>query len=223
MKITEQGSFPCNYAIVDEFLTKEQLEHIDQEWPSHDWEGWVKYDARYEDKRASNLTTPLPPACGWALAKMASSGLDVLVDLPTAVPDLGLHGAGLHECPPGGKLDCHLDAEIHPRLNIRRVYSAILYVHRDWKATYHGEFVLCDDEKRVIKKIEPLPGRLVVFDCRTTYHGVLPVWHAGNARRSLALFGYMKYDALNVHEARKRAVFEPWPGEEHLKEAMRER
>lgn len=214
------GQIPCNYAIIDGFLNEDELKDINKAWPANDWEGWVKYDQRYEAKRASNLFTKLPETCAVALAKMARYNLGSLVELPDAVPDLSLHGGGLHECLPGGKLDCHLDAETHPRLGLRRAYSAVLYVHQFWKNSYHGEFVLCDDEKKIIKRVEPLPGRLVVFDCRTTYHGVMPVWHAGESRRSLALFGYLP---ICIENGRTRAEFTPWPGQEDLEKIMASR
>jgi len=101
---------PCNHAIVDDFVTKAELDAVNKEWPAHDWEGWIQYNPKYEAKRASNLITPLPPAASMLLAKMGGFELGQLVEMPNAVPDLSLHAGGLHECLPGGKLDPHLDA-----------------------------------------------------------------------------------------------------------------
>jgi len=177
-----------NFVVHDGLFPPERIHAAREAWPAADWPGWVAYDPATQCKRASDLTTPLPTACGLLLAELAA--LPVADWFPAAVRplicDLGLRGAGLHEMPPGPGLAPHLDADTHGRLGIQRVLSAVLWVHELWTPLWGGELVFAGGAV-----VEPLPGRLVVFDCREEQHQVRAVTGPADvARRSLAVFWY---------------------------------
>lgn len=156
-------------------------------WPAADWPGWIQYVGADHFKRASDLATPLPTECSILLARMASLPVrNWFPDAGPLLPDLSLHGAGLHEVGPGPAVGRHLDADTHARLGLRRVLSGALYVHECWEDLWGGRLVL---ESGVI--VSPRPGRLLIFDAREEWHRVEPVTcPAGVARRSLAMFWY---------------------------------
>lgn len=174
--------------VVDDYLTSSEVLAASRCWPGPDWPGWVRYDGPQEGKRASDLSTPLPPYLCSLLARLARLDLGALVGLEGTAADLGLHGAGLHEVAPGGRVGPHEDAGMHPRLGLARAWSAALYVHPSWCPSWGGALALRGESPRVI---DPLPGRLVVFACAGLEHEVTPVRRGTPAsRRSLALFGY---------------------------------
>jgi hypothetical protein len=176
-----------NAIIHDNLFPPDLIRAAREQWPAADWPGWVAYDPATQCKRASDLTTPLPPACGVLLAALAALRVGAWFPLrDPLIPDLGLHGAGLHEMPPGPGLSPHLDADTHARLGVERALSAVLYVHEFWHPTWGGELEFGDG-----LAVEPAPGRLVVFDARDTPHAVRPVTCPDDYRRlSLAMFWY---------------------------------
>lgn len=89
--VIEPKPFP--YLVVDGLFPRDLLKDADASWPSADWSGWVPYDGA-QCKRASDLTSPLPPACGELLRRMALLPFGEWFGSPGMVPDLGLYGGG---------------------------------------------------------------------------------------------------------------------------------
>jgi hypothetical protein len=191
-------------AVLDNPFNPSEVAAADIAWPDAEWPGWVLYNPRYESKRASDVTSKLPPACGLLLGRMAAMKLPEGF-LTGLVPDLGCWGAGLNEMlPEGSGLGTHLDADTHGRLHLARVLSAVLYVHYQWDVSWGGELVLAEHQP-----VACLPGRLVIFDCRETLHRVEPVTcPKGRSRRSLSMFWYAP--ALGACK-RVRAKFAGYP------------
>lgn len=201
---------PCAHAVLDGFLSPAELQDLARAWPPASWPGWHRYDDAWHAKAASDTRAPLPAAVGEVLARLAGLAVGSWLGLGPLVPDLGCWGGGLHELGPGGLVGRHQDAEVHGRLGLLRVLSASLYVHEHWQPGWRGELVLGDREA----VLQPLPGRLVVFDARGTWHEVRPVCcPAGQARRSLALFWYAAGPAADRGapgaQPRERALFSP--------------
>ncbi len=74
----------------------------------------------------------------------------------------------------------------------RRKISLVLYLNSDWPKNYGGELVLyAPDSEKILEKIEPFGGRLVLFRSELFPHKVLP--NLG-PRRSLT--GWFRSDAL---------------------------
>jgi Rps23 Pro-64 3,4-dihydroxylase Tpa1-like proline 4-hydroxylase len=191
------------HVVIDGFLSTGEVIHADCCWPKEDWAGWVRYSPEYEHKLASDLVTPLPPFLSALLARMAAVNLGALLGMSEAVADLSLYGAGLFSYPKGAGLGSHVDADCHPRLGLRRAWSAVLFVHSMWDCgAWGGELCLEGVDAAII---EPRPGRLAVFNCMERHHHVAPVYcPRGAERRCLALFGYLPEASAG---ARPRAVF----------------
>ena len=184
---------PFPHLVLDGFFPGDILAAANDAWPDDTWPGWVQYSGERGQKRASDLLTPLPAACGELLRRMTLMGVADVLDHAQAIPDLSLWGAGLHEMGPGGSLPLHLDADRHARLGLERVLSTTLYVHPRWDEGWGGEFELYASRDGYVQQaIQPAPGRFVAFDARGDhYHAVAPVaCPTGHARRSLALFWY---------------------------------
>jgi hypothetical protein len=179
---------PFPHLVLDNWIGPAELAAINASWPGDIWSGWHKYKAPWHWKRASDLTTPLPGPAAAVLTHLADVDVRAF-GMHDLVADLGLYGAGLHEIGPGGRVGLHLDAEEHPRLHLRRSLSGLIYVHQRWEPEWGGALLLGQDAQ---VRIEPVPGRLVLFDCRQeAWHAVEKVLcPAGRSRRALAMFWY---------------------------------
>jgi hypothetical protein len=176
-----------NAVVHDNLFSRDLIRAARESWPAADWPGWVNYDPATQCKRASDLATPLPAACGQLLAELAALRVGAwFPSIDPLVPDLGLRGAGLHEMPPGPGLAPHLDADTHARLGVARVLSAVLWIHELWTPLWGGELEFASG-----LVVAPDSGRLVIFDCCTEQHAVRPVTCPADVRRqSLAVFWY---------------------------------
>lgn len=131
-------------------------------------------------------------------------------------PDMGLNGGGWHAHGAGGKLNTHLDYSIHPKLAMERRLNIILYINENYDAKWGGSLGLWShDEKEnqpkdLIKSVEPLFNRAVIFDTTcNSWHG-LPeaiTCPENEARRSLAIY-YLSEPRENVSR-RGKALFAP--------------
>lgn len=138
------------------------------------------------------------------------SGIDNLI------PDIGLHGGGLHFHPTNGILNVHKDYSIHPKLGTMRKLNLIIYMNQEWKEEWNGqlEFWSHDEKNNLpdekIKSIMPIFNRAVLFDVsQNSWHG-LPV-HTKQPdhiyRQSMAVY-YMIKSTKNA-ERRPKALFAP--------------
>jgi SM-20-related protein len=75
--------------------------------------------------------------------------------------------------PPGARYSRHLD-QFH-RSGVRKI-SSVLYLNRDWQADYGGQLriYLEGEQPEPYLDVEPIGGRLVLFDASRFYHEVLP-------------------------------------------------
>lgn len=72
--------------------------------------------------------------------------------------------------PPGKGYEMHRDRF---KNNQHRMISFVLYLNDGWKPADGGELVLYDESKKIIKQVEPMENRLVVF-LSEILHEVLP-------------------------------------------------
>lgn len=118
--------------------------------------------------------------------------------------------------PDGGKLNPHLDYNIHPKLGLQRRINLILYLSQDWQSEFGGHFGLWSNDPvssrplRLEKEVEIKFNRAVIFD--TTYqswHGLSRQVSSGgtNVRKSLAIY-YLCDPPANT-ENRQRALYAP--------------
>lgn len=95
-------------------------------------------------------------------------------DIKKIIPDPYFSGGGLNVTRRGGLLDVHVDGNYHDATGLNRRLNAILYLNKDWKPEWGGEFGLYDEDgSQCIKKVEPIFNRLVVFDSHDkSFHGL---------------------------------------------------
>jgi Rps23 Pro-64 3,4-dihydroxylase Tpa1-like proline 4-hydroxylase len=98
----------------------------------------------------------------------------------------------MHLAKRGGKIDVHLDYNIHPKLNLRRCVNLILFLSQDWQEEWGGQLELWDNQmQNCVKKITPKFNRAILFTTNDiSYHGQPePVMcPEGETRKTLTLW-----------------------------------
>lgn len=103
-------------------------------------------------------------------------------------------GAGFHQSVNGAFLDVHVDFNVHPDKKLYRRLNLLIFLNRDWKATYDGALELWDMEaNRCAHTILPVFNRCVVFETtEKSFHGHPAALRLpeGVTRKSLAAYYY---------------------------------
>lgn len=180
--------------IIDNFAPRSLVNAALIEWPDATWQHWHKYADQHATKFATKDIERLPSACRMLFASICSLDIERITGIEGLFPDLNAYGAGLHWLPLGGRLGIHLDSATHPLTGWSRRLSASLYL-TDCDS---GDLVLCDSSANEAERVEPQPGRLVLFETdATAYHGVPDVVTAEGGRKSIALFFWSLTEPLN--------------------------
>ena len=189
----------------DNLVNPDILQQAANEFPSPEQFDFYKYDNPLEKKLAFDQISKLPPTVQQVLIEMNSpyflNFLEVLTGIEGLIPDPYYRGGGIHQILPGGKLDIHVDFNIHPKLKLHRRLNVLIYLNEDWKEEYGGHFEIWsgyqEERTHVLEechaRILPIFNRLALFTtAETSYHGhpdplTCP---AGRTRRSLATYYY---------------------------------
>ena len=198
---------PYRHWIVDGWIKPVGWEHL----PGMMWEEWeVGYANDVE--RSKRTTRVVPEGYEHVFAKLRSAetvekwiehtGIRDLADDPT------MHGGGLHVMGNDSWLQGHVDYQLHPKLPGReRRLNLIAFVHPTWRPQYGGRLLLMNSTGQTVTAIDPLPGRLVVFETGdASYHGVQRV--AGDAPPRVSAAVYY-HSPAREGASRTRALFFP--------------
>lgn len=202
-----QSQKPFPFIAIDNFMQHPILDEALESFPSKKDLTMYQYDNPLEKKLAFDQLFKLPEPIRNILQYMNSAPiltfLEELTGIDGLIPDPYYRGGGIHELEIGGKLDMHIDFNIHPKLQLYRRLNAIIYLNKDWEDDYGGFLEIWsghkENEKHVLDechaKISPIFDRLIVFSTSEhSYHGNPdPVTcPEGRSRRSIALYYYTK-------------------------------
>jgi Rps23 Pro-64 3,4-dihydroxylase Tpa1-like proline 4-hydroxylase len=204
-----QNSVPYNHIYIDNFFNNNDLEKLLESFPD-DIE-FYKYDNPLEKKLAYDQVKKLPVDISSLLYELNSSDflnfLEKISGIEGLIPDPYFRGGGIHEIKRGGKLDIHVDFNIHPKLKLVRRLNVIIYLNKDWQESWNGDFQVWSGEmidgkhtlKECFSKIYPFFNRLVIFSTsENSYHGHPEELLCPDdfSRKSLALYYYTSPDNL---------------------------
>jgi hypothetical protein len=103
-------------------------------------------------------------------------------------------GGGQHEIKKGGLLKVHADFNKHPKLGLDRRINVLVYLNKEWKEEFGGNFELWNqDMSKCEKKIPPVFNRMAIFSTTDfSYHGLPDPLNCPDdrSRKSLALYYY---------------------------------
>lgn len=204
------GQVPFRWWIIDDFLTPLKPDRM-ADAMLHKWE--VAYDNDVErGKKTSRNFAGMIPELQTAFTKLrCEKTVKMLADLTnihSLQDDPIAHGAGLHLSVDGSFLQCHTDYEVHPELpGKERRLNLLQFMHHEWNRAWGGQLLLCDPMGKAVVEIDPLPGRLAIFECGpASYHGVRVITGKQAVRLSCAV--YYLADARPT-AIRRRAMFMP--------------
>tara|TARA_B110001450_G_C17517800_1_gene439245 strand:- start:2 stop:859 length:858 start_codon:yes stop_codon:yes gene_type:complete len=103
-------------------------------------------------------------------------------------------GGGQHEIKKDGLLKVHADFNKHPKLDLDRRINVLVYLNKDWKEEYGGNFELWNQDMSMCeKKILPIFNRMAIFSTTDfSYHGHPDPLNCpeNRSRKSVALYYY---------------------------------
>jgi len=214
---------PFNYIVLDNFLDESDALSIASEFPKFDDPLWYSYDNPLEIKKASNNWNAFQNKTYQFFNHVLSPEFTEKVELlingkmeNLLVPDIGLHGGGLHTHKSGGKLNPHLDYSIHPKLGLQRTANLILYINPEWKPEYGGAFGIWENKEGTIepgkleRQIDCIFNRAVIFNTtQNSWHGICNqiISPEKITRNSLAAYYLMEPPAL--HDSRMKVRYAP--------------
>ncbi len=194
------------FVVLDDVFDPEVLERLLDEWPQADDPLWRRFGGEHEVK-FEGTHPDLIPEVGRDLLDFwdSEAWLAFLHDLTgdrSIVADSSRIGAGLHAIPPdGGKLDVHVDFNVHPHSGLKRRLNQLLYLNRGWDKRWGGCLELHGPKGRV-EIVPPEFNRLVIFETsERSYHGhPVPLrGPEGRWRRSIATYFYGGGEVDNPH------------------------
>lgn len=225
-----QNAQPFNHLVIDNFLPEDLADKVAKEFPDADSDFWYEYSNPLEIKKACSDWNKFTPSIYQVFMELFHSNTVEYLNKLTEkqlVPDIGLHGGGLHCHKPGGKLNTHLDYNIHPKLNLQRKLNIIIYVSKDWDPNWNGALGLWENNPetnqpgQLIQKIDCVFNRALIFDTtQMSWHG-LPdpvLCPEGRSRNSLA--AYYLCDPPSNTDSRGKALYAPTEDQKDNKEIL---
>jgi 2OG-Fe(II) oxygenase superfamily len=169
---------PYPHLVIDDLFEPEILDRLVAEFPNSENRDWITWDTNNELKSTSRGINGLSMfsqlMCLWLSSSEFINTIEPIVGINYLVGDPVFHGAGFHEMFPGNWLDMHADYTRHFSLPLMRRINLLVYLNRDWDASWGGELILQDDKNSDIQvSYPPYFNRTVIFPTTSkTFHGV---------------------------------------------------
>jgi hypothetical protein len=167
---------PFPYVIIDDFFPDPVAKELADSFPSRDDPDWSR-DPHPHQHFKQFRDTNFPGPIGTYFQVTADDTFSGLVSAITGIPDLksdpDLAGGGCHQILRGGFLDVHVDFNRHHKLGLERRLNLIVYLSRDWHASWGGELEFWDmSDRRRLEAVLPQYNRAVLFETSDrSYHG----------------------------------------------------
>ncbi len=192
------GAYPFPHLVIDNYFPEKKVKQLEQDFPVVDEEKWWKYNNALEKKFAFDKLDQMPDSIKSFVYELNGPDflrtLEDITGISGLIPDTTLRGGGLHAIKRGGKLDVHIDYNIHPETKLHRRLNVILYLNSEWSSHWGGALELWDkDMRQCYQRIDPLFNRMVIFSTsEISNHGhpdpLLCPEHI--TRKSIALYYY---------------------------------
>lgn len=194
---------PYKHLIVDNFLSDDLAQNCLESFPGLDDDSWEhENDKNIEVKSRTTWVSEfdIPDNIVDSVRILNSSlvlnAFSEVFGIQRLLPDPYFSGGGLNITQNGGLLDVHVDGNYHDASGLNRRMNALIYLNPGWEESWGGEFGIYNSNgTQLIKKVDPLFNRLVVFDSHDySYHGLPdPVkFPDGTNRKSIILYYYTK-------------------------------
>ena len=214
-----RGAFPFPHIVIDDFLDREVLRNVPNQFPSSEDKDFFDRD----QERLKFQYHPYEVSSGLIrnlFAELNSQAflgfLEEMTGIRGLLPDPYFEGGGLHETKRGGHLGIHADFNVHGKLNVERRLNLLIYLNEDWKEEYGGQLELWDQNmKECAVRVEPIFGRAVIFNTTLdSFHGHPEPLNCppNRTRRSIATYYYSAPETGVAALPRRTTNFQPRPG-----------
>ena len=220
---------PFDHIIIPDFINRDYYHEIESKIPSTPEKTWWKYENPVEVKYALDDLNTMHPAIRNVFYSLSHDNtidrFKKIFNIPDLEYDPYCHGAGLHMHPRYGRLNMHIDYEIHPISNKQRRLNVILYLNDEWNQEWNGDTQLWDETvSNCVVKSYPKKNTAIIFvTTEQSWHGVPNIIMCPNDiyRKTLAFYyvsdikNEKNIDKLGANENgfRKKAVFVKRPSD----------
>jgi 2OG-Fe(II) oxygenase superfamily len=208
---------PWPHVVVDDVVSHELVADVAAEVEELPRAALLRRRSRRQVKLTSNRPADLGPRTRVLLDALSGPEITTLVETVTGITGLVTDSefcrAGVFVTPPGGWQRVHEDFPVHPVTGLWNRVILLLYCS-DWTPEWGGELELWPpDMSAVARRIEPRPGRLVMFEPTSVHpHGIRAVATEAGARVVLASRLYAR-EAPADPPSRPLSRWSPRPGE----------
>jgi UDP-N-acetylglucosamine 2-epimerase (non-hydrolysing) len=211
---------PFPYLFQDDFLNDSFGHHIQQEILSLPNESWDRYDNPFEQKYTLRDKFNFPPLLQLLFDKFQEptfvTKLSEIVGYPLLL-DTARNFWGVHKYKKDDKLDIHVDAGLHPTLELKKQVTLGLYLSYNWKEEYGCELEIWKGENsscnyaqiyEKVQSLSPIFNRLVMFTCNDyAWHGnPTPAICKDDSSRIFITISYLS-ENFEDKNTRKKAFF----------------
>ncbi|WP_226663868.1 2OG-Fe(II) oxygenase [Microbulbifer aggregans] len=203
------NAYPFSHGVYDDIFEPDILDQVIKEFEEGN-KKWRAFENDYERKLQMNRDLSLGPVTRALIHNLNSAPflefLEQLTGIGGLIADPYLHGAGLHKIERGGKLGVHVDFNGHKRMNVYRRLNVLIYLNKNWKSEWGGDFQLWSNDKLSCEKsVPPLFNRMAIFSTTSnSFHGHPEPLQCPEDRKRLSLALY--YYTANDHGPQKRKL-----------------
>ena len=204
-KVLEQSLFnePFRHLVIDNFLPDSLAKKCLDSFPDIKdsiWEHENDNDIEVKSRTKWTSEFDIPPNIIDVVRVLNGShmlrAISEAFDIQKLIPDAYYTGGGLNIMQKGGLLGVHVDGNYHDASGLNRRLNVLLYLNPIWREGWGGELGLYNKVgTKLVKKIDPIFNRLVIFDTHdTSFHGIpFPLnFPKGESRKSIILYYYTK-------------------------------
>jgi hypothetical protein len=215
---------PYPYMLQENFLEEDFAKTLQNEILNIPLTDWDRYSNPFEQKFTLRDKFNFPPLLTILFDNLTSElfikELSKMVGYELKL-DTTRNFWGVHIYKPGDKLDIHVDAGLHPTLQLKKQVTLGIYLSYKWDESYGCELEIWRGDNSAIPdakiyekicSISPIFNRLIIFSCNDySWHGN-PVPSSGT-EESRRIFITISYLSDNFEDSNKRvkAFFVPRP------------
>ena len=199
----ELKTYPFKFTVIDNFLSTTLANNALSAFPPLNDPSWehsktqgIEVKSRTTWKSEFDIPEHIINVIRIANSSLILEAMSELFTIPKLMPDPYFSGGGLNVTEKNGLLDVHVDGNYHDASGLNRRMNMLIYLNRNWKKNWGGEFgIYADEGNTLVKSVPPLFNRCVIFDSHDkSFHGLPnPInFPTDEPRRSVILYYYTK-------------------------------
>lgn len=211
---------PYPHTKQDDFLNVTFAKELQTEILNIPDEAWDRYENPFEQKFTLRDKFGFPELLKSLFSDLTSNEfIKKLSDLVgyDLILDETRNFWGVHKYGPGDKLDIHVDAGVHPTMDLKKQITLGIYLSSEWKEEYGCELEIWrgenseNNDAKLIEKmcsIAPVFNRMILFTCNDySWHGnPEPATCSSESKRIFITLSYLSKNSDDKNK-RKKAFF----------------